>query len=134
MSLIYDNENYQGNYIIVLSYTANPAANKIYFNTTEDLVVGNTYYYKYEVGVKESQHSVATALSRSMGGYSFSEGVHTFAAGYGVHAEGYLTTSTSQMASHAEGSMSNAYGNCSHAEGMLSTAIGAGSHTEGYLT
>lgn len=67
--------------------------------------------------------------TRTVGNYSFAEGLECVASGYTAHAEGYYTKAL-RRGSHAEGYYSYAYGEGSHAENSA-TAIGDYSHAEG---
>ena len=68
------------------------------------------------------------------GSASHSEGYYSTASGdIGSHAEGCYTVASGYSA-HTEGTYTVASGDNSHAEGYYSTASGVGSHAEGYGT
>lgn len=71
--------------------------------------------------------------SYKLGKNAFAEGSETEASGDCSHAEG-ATTIASGIVSHAEGSNTTASGDWSHAEGYGTTASGDYSHAEGFHT
>ena len=86
-----------------------------------------------------SSGSIRTINSRAedstytLGKNAFAEGSETEASGDCSHAEG-ATAIASGIVSHAEGAETTASGDWSHAEGYGTTASGSSSHAEGELT
>ena len=74
--------------------------------------------------------------AHSEGGYTVAGGKYSHAegrdtrAGYGAHAEGYITKAMGQGA-HSEGHFTDAQGWYSHSEGNNTKSIGKSSHAEG---
>lgn len=72
------------------------------------------------------------SLSKATNIAAHAEGLETHAYGHYSHTEGRDTMAG--YAAHAEGYTSLAVGCGAHSEGMLTKAIGAGAHSEGYRT
>lgn len=95
----------------------------------------------YDLGIPKEinasgNYSVAEGYNiLAPGKASHAEGEETIAAAWASHAEGYTTKATTCYGAHAEGAYTRAYGGISdiapHAEGHNTTAYGDGCHAEG---
>lgn len=81
----------------------------------------------------EEEGTTIGAYTTSSGMASHAEGIATIASGEASHSEGQFTIASGKH-SHAEGGTTTASGSNAHAEGNSTVASGNNSHTSGYAT